>query len=154
MTIWGQLTSEFEAAEDRVIQTLSPQIAKIRLTETMINKYNIDAKSDMKKLALIFGVNYADLKPGDRVQVNAYWTETPLSNREPEPCKMSFYRTASRGDSRFSIQGIKQHCQPGDLVSFSYELRDGETVISATAINVSAFAEIDMTNNGPIKIKL
>lgn len=155
MNTWQKLSEVLEQAEDRVLETLSPQIAKIRLTKTMIEKYIIDAKADTQKLSLIFGVNYDDLEPGQGVTVPAMWTAYQFASgataREAEESQIRFYKT-KRGDKRISIKGIRS-CHVGDLISLSYQLRNGEAIISATITNVSAMAETELAKR-PKKINL
>ena len=122
-------------AEDKIIEALSPQLAQIRLTETMINKYIIDAKSDVQTLARLFGVDYSTLAKGEKHQVTAYW-------HDGTEAKIGFYRANTRGDKGVSISGLKKQAQPDDLISLSYMTdKTGNVFISISVCNVTAIAE-------------
>ena len=122
-------------AEDKIVEALSPQLAQIRLTETMINKYIIDAKSDVQTLARLFGVEYDQLGKGEKHYVNAFW-------HDGTEAKIGFYRANTRGDKRVSISGIKQQAQPDDLISLSYMSdKSGKIYIAISVVNVTAIAE-------------
>ena len=121
--------------ENKIIEALSPQLAQIRLTETMISKYIIDAKSDVQTLARLFGVDYAILSKGEKHYVTAYW-------HDGSEAKIGFYRANTRGDKRVSISGLKKQAQADDLISLSYMTdKTGNTYISISVCNVTAIAE-------------
>lgn len=121
--------------ENKIIESLSPQIAQIRLTETMINKYIIDAKQDTQKLAALFGVNYADIEKGQKVTVQAVW-------HDGMACSVTFYKAKTRGDKRISISGLKRKARTGDLIGLSYVTdQTGKTYLAITVTNITALAE-------------
>ena len=57
--------------------------------------------------------------------------ESYMQSLNKNPCKVSFYKTKSRGDKRFSISGIKKEAAEGDTVAIQ---KNSE---GALVINVS-----------------
>ncbi|WP_413536971.1 MvaI/BcnI family restriction endonuclease [Carnobacterium divergens] len=121
----------------------------IRLTSTMITKNNIDANALFRDLLLNNNlVNYEILINGGNngVKLNAKF----LLNNLKFDVKMNFYRTAKRGDRRFSIYGIKKllemkNVNVGDLLYLSVaKMEDG----------IPNVIIINLTNNSPSEHEL
>ena len=96
----------------------------IKLTKTMLDKHIIDANKSVIDLAQSIGINYSDLKAGEKITI-----EGCFDNKNP--CKVSFYKTKTRGDKRFSISGLKKEAVAGDTVAIQ---KNSE---GALVINVS-----------------
>lgn len=121
--------------EKKVIESLSPQIAQIRLTDTMINKYIMDAKQDTQKLAALFDVDYSQIEKGQKITVKGVW-------HDGTACNVTFYRAKTRGDKRISITGLKRKAQTGDLIGLSYITdQTGKTYLAVSVTNITALAE-------------
>ena len=121
--------------EKKVIESLSPQVAQIRLTDTMINKYIMDAKQDTQKLAALFYADYSLMVKGQKRTVQGVW-------HDGTACSVTFYRAKTRGDKRISISGLKRKAQPGDLIGLSYITdQTGKTYLALNVTNITALAE-------------
>ena len=96
----------------------------IKLTNTMLNKHIIDANKSVIELAESIGINYSDLKAGEKITIEGCFDNA-------KPCKVSFYKTKTRGDKRFSISGLKKEAAAGDTVAIQ---KNSE---GALVINVS-----------------
>ena len=121
--------------ETKVIESLSPQVAQIRLTDTMINKYIMDAKQDTQKLAALFYADYSLMVKGQKRTVQGVW-------HDGTACSVTFYRAKTRGDKRISISGLKRKAQPGDLIGLSYITdQTGKTYLAVNVTNITALAE-------------
>lgn len=121
--------------EKKVIESLSPQVAQIRLTDTMINKYIMDAKQDTQKLAALFYADYSLMVKGQKRTVQGVW-------HDGTACSVTFYRAKTRGDKRISISGLKRKAQPGDLIGLSYITdQTGKTYLAVNVTNITALAE-------------
>jgi hypothetical protein len=99
--------------EDRIIESLSPEIGTLRLTYTMINKHIIDANASIRRLALLLGVDMEEMTNGDKVTIEGQY-------QDGTPCNVNFYRTTMRSDRRVSLSGIKKQAIAGDLLALSY----------------------------------
>ena len=121
--------------EKKVIESLSPQVAQIRLTDTMINKYIMDAKQDTQKLAALFYADYSLMVKGQKRTVQGVW-------HDGTACSVTFYRAKTRGDKRISISGLKRKAQPGDLIGLSYITdQTGKTYLAVKVTNITELAE-------------
>lgn len=96
----------------------------IKLTPTMLNKHIIDANKSVIELAESIGINYADIKAGEKITINGCFDNS-------KPCKVSFYKTKTRGDKRFSISGLKKEAAAGDTVAIQKN-RNGALVINVS----------------------
>jgi hypothetical protein len=118
--------------ENGVLATLSPEPGLLRLTKTMLDKSIIDANMSIRAFASQFGVDMVKMEAGDKVQIEAQYTDGT-------PCTLSFYRTANRGDKRFSCSGIKTQAGVGDLVALTTESNsEGEMILVVNVSKVSA----------------
>jgi hypothetical protein len=81
--------------EDRIIESLSPEIGTLRLTYTMINKHIIDANASIRRLALLLGVDMEEMTNGDKVTIEGQY-------QDGTPCNVNFYRTTMRSDRQAS----------------------------------------------------
>jgi hypothetical protein len=96
----------------------------IKLTNTMLNKHIIDANKSVIELAESIGINYTDLKAGEKITIDGCFDNS-------KPCKVSFYKTKTRGDKRFSISGLKKEAAAGDTVAIQKN-RNGALVINVS----------------------
>ena len=96
----------------------------IKLTNTMLNKHIIDANKSVIELAESIGINYSDLKAGEKISIEGCFDNS-------KPCKVSFYKTKTRGDKRFSISGLKKEAAAGDTVAIQKN-RNGALVINVS----------------------
>jgi len=96
----------------------------IKLTNTMLNKHIIDANKSVIELAESIGINYSDLKAGEKITIEGCFDNA-------KPCKVSFYKTKTRGDKRFSISGLKKEAAAGDTVAIQKK-RNGALVINVS----------------------
>ena len=96
----------------------------IKLTPTMLNKHIIDANKSVIELAESIGINYTDLKAGEKITIEGCFDNS-------KPCKVSFYKTKTRGDKRFSISGLKKEAVAGDTVAIQKN-RNGALVINVS----------------------
>ena len=96
----------------------------IKLTNTMLNKHIIDANKSVIELAESIGINYSDLKAGEKISIEGCFDNA-------KPCKVSFYKTKTRGDKRFSISGLKKEAAAGDTVAIQKN-RNGALVINVS----------------------
>ena len=96
----------------------------IKLTPTMLNKHIIDANKSVIELAESIGINYTDLKAGEKITIEGCFDNS-------KPCKVSFYKTKTRGDKRFSISGLKKEAVAGDTVAIQKK-RNGALVINVS----------------------
>ena len=116
--------------EQAIIESLSPDLATIRLTRTMLEKHIIDANESVRRLALLCGIDYQNIGAGEKITraaMLADGTETAIN----------FYKT-KRGDKRASISKLKHHARPDDLVGITYQTAGGEVFL---IINITATAE-------------
>ena len=112
-----QQVDEFELLE------INPTtVGTLNLTKTMLDKAIIDANASVRQLARLFGVDYDELKSGERVQV-------PSILEDKTEATVTFYKTA-RGDRRISIQKIKRIANAGDTLNLTWARREsGELIL-------------------------
>lgn len=111
--------------------------AKIKLTRTMLEKHIIDANETVRAFALLVGVDYEKLKPGERVTV-------PAEFKDGSGTSITFYRANKRGDRRVSIKGLNGNSSAGDTVLITQRLNDdGEAVIVLSYNNPEAFNDLE-----------
>lgn len=112
-----QTIKEFELLE------MNPStVGTLNLTKTMLEKAIIDANASVRQLARLFGVDYDELKSGERVQV-------PSILEDKTEATVTFYKTA-RGDRRISIQKIKRIANAGDTLNLTWARREsGELIL-------------------------
>ena len=122
------------------ITPLNTPVASITLTRTMLEKAIIDANTSIRNFSKLVGVNFDDMKSGDRAQIQAAFLDGTATT-------LSFYRTRNnRGDRRFSIQGIKKQADIGDTVAITFKHNDkGETVL---VINITKNQEYNYLIEG------
>ena len=122
------------------ITPLNTRVASITLTRTMLEKAIIDANTSIRNFSKLVGVNFDDMKSGDRAQIQAQFLDGTATT-------LSFYRTRNdRGDRRFSIQGIKKQADIGDTVAITFQHNDkGETVL---VINITKNQEYNYLIEG------
>ena len=134
-----KFTSNEEATkrkENRIIESLSPDIGTLRLTKTMLDKHIIDANASIRKLALLLGHDMESMTNGDKVTIEGQYDDGT-------PCRVNLYRTVMRSDRRVSISGIKKQAIAGDLLALSYKRNDeGDYIL---IINVTAAAHCRVT---------
>ena len=112
-----QQVHEFELLE------INPTtVGTLNLTKTMLDKAIIDANASVRQLARLFGVDYDELKSGEKVQV-------PSILEDKTEATVTFYKTA-RGDRRISIQKIKRIANAGDTLNLTWARREsGELIL-------------------------
>ena len=91
-----------------ILEFTSKNKGVLKLTKTMLDKCIIDANQSIRQLARLFGVDYEDMEPMERVKI-------PYISSYAE-ATVTFYKTA-RGDRRISIQKIKEFAGEGDTLS-------------------------------------
>ena len=112
-----QQVHEFE-----LIEINPTTVGTLNLTKTMLDKAIIDANASVRQLARLFGVDYDELKAGEKVQV-------PSILEDKTEATVTFYRTA-RGDRRISIQKIKQIASAGDTLNLTWARKEsGELIL-------------------------
>lgn len=117
--------------EQTIIESLSPDIGKIRLTKTMLDKHIIDANTSIRKLALLLGHDMDSMTNGDKITIEGQYDDGT-------PCRVNLYRTIMRSDRRISLSGIKKQARVGDLLALSYKRTgSGEYIL---IVNVTAQA--------------
>lgn len=122
--------------ENRIIESLSPDIGTLRLTKTMLDKHIIDANASIRRLALLLGHDMESMTNGDKVTIEGQYNDGT-------PCRVNLYRTVMRSDRRVSISGIKKQAVAGDLLALSYKRNDeGDYIL---IINVTAAAHCRVT---------
>lgn len=109
--------------------------ATIKLTKTMLDKSIIDANKTVQQfLDNDFGMNY-----DDKFFTEEWWdVKSQKTERahfivigeyaDGTEVDVKFYRSATRGDKRISIQKLKQYAEAGDqviLTSDAESLHDG-----------------------------
>ena len=122
------------------ITPLNTPVASITLTRTMLEKAIIDANTSIRNFSKLVGVNFDDMKSGDRAQIPAQFLDGTATT-------LSFYRTRNdRGDRRFSIKGIKKQADIGDTVAITFQHNDkGEGVL---VINITKNQEYNYLIEG------
>jgi hypothetical protein len=108
--------------------------ALFHVTGTILNKSIQDCNAALRDLLKREGViDYAELKPGDKVTLNGVYsdgTETTISA----------YRAKTRGDKRIWFNGLKNHADAGDVMALI--IRGGKLVIQnvTKGVAVAVFA--------------
>jgi hypothetical protein len=125
--------------EDRIIESLSPEIGTLRLTYTMINKHIIDANASIRRLALLLGVDMEEMTNGDKVTIEGQY-------QDGTPCNVNFYRTTRRSDRRVSLSGIKKQAIAGDLLALSYKRNEQGDYILIINVTASAHWRVTQVN--------
>jgi hypothetical protein len=125
--------------EDRIIESLSPEIGTLRLTYTMINKHIIDANASIRRLALLLGVDMEEMTNGDKVTIEGQY-------QDGTPCNVNFYRTTMRSDRRVSLSGIKKQAIAGDLLALSYKRNEQGDYILIINVTASAHWRVTQVN--------
>lgn len=110
--------------------------ALIKLTRTMLEKHIIDANETVRAFALLLGVDYDKLQPGDKVTV-------PAEFKDGSATAVTFYRAKTRGDKRVSVKGLNGRSSAGDDLLITQRFKDdGEKVIVLTYNNPDMHAEL------------
>lgn len=114
---------QLQQAHDFQLLEINPTtVGTLNITKTMLDKAIIDANASVRQLARLFGVDYDELKAGERVQV-------PSILEDKTEATVTFYKTA-RGDRRISIQKIKQIANAGDTLNLTWARRkSGELIL-------------------------
>jgi len=123
----------------------------IKLTKTMLDKHIIDANKSVRELAASIGISYIDIKAGEKRTIEGrfyigkkpvkfLWFKTKKLEPDFVTCKVSFYKTKTRGDKRFSITGLTKQAITGDTIAIT---TDSE---GALVINVNRLVEKDWSN--------
>jgi hypothetical protein len=89
--------------------------AKIKLTQRMLEKSEINANKTVKQFLLDdFGMEYTDpfFKVGNKLTVFGEYIDG-------EEVHVNFFRRSGRGDTMLSIQKLKQYADAGDEVRLS-----------------------------------
>jgi len=115
--------------------------AKIKLTNTMLDKSIIDANKTVQSFLLEdFGVDYTD-KFFTEAYFNAEknkWERNKFTVTgeyiDGEEAKITFYRSGKRGDRRISIQKLRQYADAGNEVRL---ISDSESDGDGTRIFIS-----------------
>ena len=111
-----------QAHEFELLEINPTTVGTLNLTKTMLDKAIIDANASVRQLARLFGVDYDELKSGEKVQV-------PSILEDKTEATVTFYKTA-RGDRRISIQKIKRIANAGDTLNLTWARREsGELIL-------------------------
>ena len=116
----------------------------IKLTKTMLDKHIIDANKSVRELAASIGISYIDIKAGEKrtIEGRFYIGKKPVKflwfkTKKLEPdfinCKVSFYKTKTRGDKRFSITGLTKQAIAGDTIAITTD-SEGALVINVNRL--------------------
>ena len=101
------------AAKENNLGSFNPEvIGVLGLTKTMLDKSIIDANESIRRLAMLFHVDYDELKAGERRKIPALFSTGTESI-------VTFYKTA-RGDRRISIQKINKEASAGNTLNLTY----------------------------------
>tara|TARA_B100000427_G_scaffold15115_1_gene11883 strand:- start:1798 stop:2166 length:369 start_codon:yes stop_codon:yes gene_type:complete len=104
-----------------ILEFTSKNKGVLKLTKTMLDKCIIDANQSIRQLARLFGVDYDDMEPMERVKI-------PYISSYAEST-VTLYKTA-RGDRRISIQKIKEIAGEGDTLSLMWAKNEsGELIL-------------------------
>ena len=105
----------------QILEFTSKNKGVLKLTKTMIDKSIIDANQSVRQLARLFGVDYEDMQPNERIKI-------PYISSSAEST-VTFYKTA-RGDRRIPIQKIKEIAGEGDTLSLMWAKNEsGELIL-------------------------
>ncbi len=103
---------ELAAKENNLVSFNPEVIGVLGLTKTMLDKSIIDANESIRRLAMLFHVDYDELKAGERRKIPALFSTGTEST-------VTFYKTA-RGDRRISIQQINKEAAVGNTLNLTY----------------------------------
>ena len=106
--------------------------AKIKLTERMLEKSEINANKTVKQFLLDdFGMEYTDpfFKVGNKLTVFGEYIDG-------EEVHVNFFRRSGRGDTMLSIQKLKQYADAGNEVRL---ISDSESAGDGTRIFISVY---------------
>ena len=103
---------ELAAKENNLVSFNPEVIGVLGLTKTMLDKSIIDANESIRRLAMLFHVDYDELKAGERRKIPALFSTGTEST-------VTFYKTA-RGDRRISIQQINKEASAGNTLNLTY----------------------------------
>lgn len=117
--------------------------ARIKLTNTMLDKSIIDANKTVQSFLLEdFGMDYTD-KFFTEVVFNAEkdkWERNKFTVTgeyiDGEEANITFYRSGKRGDKRISIQKLRQYADAGNEVRL---ISDSENDGDGTRIFISVY---------------
>lgn len=117
--------------------------ARIKLTNTMLDKSIIDANKTVQSFLLEdFGMDYTD-KFFTEVIFNAEkdkWERNKFTVTgeyiDGEEANITFYRSGKRGDKRISIQKLRQYADAGNEVRL---ISDSESDGDGTRIYISVY---------------
>ena len=121
--------------------------AKIKLTKTMLDKSIIDANKTVQQfLDNDVGINYNDafftneyIDPDTGKTVrSAFFVVGEYA--DGTEVNVKFYRSATRGDKRISIQKLKQYAEAGDQVILT---SDAESLHDGFRIHINIVRETD-----------
>jgi len=118
--------------------------ARIKLTNTMLDKSIIDANKTVQSFLLEdFGMDYTD-KFFTEVVFNAEkdkWERNKFTvigeYIDGEEANITFYRSGKRGDKRISIQKLRQYADAGNEVRL---ISDSESDGDGTRIFISVYS--------------
>ena len=97
--------------------------AIVKLTKTMLDKAIIDANSSIREFSKLVGVDFNEMKSGDKAQICAEFLDGTKT-------LLSFYRTRNdRGDRRFSIKGIKSQAAVDDTIAITFKHKDNGDMV-------------------------
>lgn len=124
--------------------------ARIKLTNTMLDKSIIDANKTVQSFLLEdFGMDYTD-KFFTEVVFNAEkdkWERNKFTVMgeyiDGEEANITFYRSGKRGDKRISIQKLRQYADAGNEVRL---ISDSENDGDGTRIFISVYTSGEETS--------
>ncbi len=117
--------------------------ARIKLTNTMLDKSIIDANKTVQSFLLEdFGMDYTDTfftevvfnAEKDKWERNKFTVTGEYI--DGEEANITFYRSGKRGDKRISIQKLKQYADAGNQVRL---ISDSESDGDGTRIFISVY---------------
>ena len=124
--------------------------AKIKLTNTMLDKSIIDANKTVQSfLYEDFGMDYTDKffteqsynYDTDKLERNKFTVTGEYI--DGEEAKITFYRSGKRGDKRISIQKLRQYADAGNEVRL---ISDSESDGDGTRIFISVYTSGEETS--------
>ena len=137
---------EYTEKESQYLKKLSiwnRTTAEIRLTKTMLDKCIIDANTSVRTLAMLYGVNYDDMKNGEKIEVLAHFN---LEKLQIVPCEngvgeWEISPTHETFDTRKEAEDVlKKHNQQETVVRFYKTINRGDRRVSIGKIK--KFAKI------------
>lgn len=102
------------------VVNLKPEIGVLRLSDTMLNKYIIDANKSIRRCALMAGIDFDTMPNGhkDTLPCTLFYGSGAVADRLDT--YINFYKTA-RGDRRVWINGFTPVTKGGDELHMTYE---------------------------------